>query len=294
MVAAIVCFGVASVLVGLGNTVGYHRLLTHRGFTCGRGVRWTFTFLGALFSGSPVVWVGLHRLHHARSDTDEDPHSPIKGAFWAHSGWMINSQNPVLATLFALSGFGQQAVLLKHDIMRLLGRNPPTWRSVCRDLMADPFMRFLDTPLVMPLLFAAQVFVATFFFGWPGLVWLWALHLVMTNSSWAVNSICHLERFGARTHETREGSRNVWWLSAVTLGESYHNNHHRYPRSAKHALDGGLDLSWVVIRGLVALNLASDPWLPKIRKPKPKPEAAAATAPSPVGPSPEASPTHPA
>ena len=266
MLIAFITFVIAVLLAGLGNTVGYHRLLTHRSFKTSRPVRYLWTLLGAVYSGSPVLWVGLHRFHHARSDTDEDPHSPTGGFWWSHSGWLIGSRSPLIAIPFALSGFGQQALILWHDVKRLAGRNPPTWRKLCRDLMEDPFMRALDAPLVMPALFAAQVAAAWAVAGWWGILWLWAVHLWLTNTSWAVNSICHTELFGTRPHDTREGSRNVAWLALFTNGESYHNHHHRHPRSARHGLDGSLDLSWWVIRGMVALRLAHDPWLPKKRK----------------------------
>ena len=254
---------VALMLCGLGNTVGYHRLLTHRAFKTGRGVRAVLTVLGALTGGSPVVWVGLHRFHHLKSDDEGDPHSPIDGVLWAHCGWLLGSRNPALCALYALSGFGQQASVVVHDVRRILGTNPPTWRKLCKDLMQEPLMRVLDTPGVMPLLFVAQLAAAWAAGGWWGIAWLWAVHVFITNTSWAVNSICHLPSIGSQPFDTGDDSRDVPWLAALTNGESYHNGHHRYPRSARHALDGGLDLSWWTIRGLERLGLASDVWLPK-------------------------------
>ncbi|MDG1480613.1 MAG: acyl-CoA desaturase [Myxococcota bacterium] len=253
----------AAVLMGLGNTVGYHRLLTHRSFKARPPLRWVLTLLGALHGGSPVLWVGLHRLHHARSDTDSDPHSPIRGFWWAHCGWLIGTERALPALLFALSGFGQQLTILLHDVRRLLGRNPPTWRELCPDLMGEPLMRFLDAPGVMPVLFVVQLGAAWGLAGWTGIGALWLVHLWLTNTSWAVNSVAHTARFGRRTFETREDSVDVPWLAVLTHGEGYHNGHHRYPRSARHALHGGADLSWAVIRLLSATGLAQDVWLPK-------------------------------
>ena len=249
--------------LGLGNTVGYHRLLTHRAFKTGPIVRWIWTSLGALHSGSPVFWVGLHRYHHARSDTDEDPHSPVHGFWQGHTGWLIGTKHPIPCILFALSGFGQQFMILVHDLRRVAGTNPPTWRAVCNDLMKERLMRFLDVPLVMPLLFGAQLAIAFAIGGWKAIVWLWAAHLFLTNASWAVNSICHWPTFGFRTYDTGEQSRDVPWVAWFTNGEGFHNCHHRFPRSAKHALHGGADLSWSIIRLMVVCGLASDPWLPK-------------------------------
>jgi fatty-acid desaturase len=260
---SIAAWFVFTTALGLGNTVGYHRLLTHRSFRTGPLTRMCWTVLGALHSGSPIFWVGLHRFHHARSDTDEDPHSPIEGFWQGHTGWLIGTGHPLPCALFALSGFGQQAMILIHDLRRLAGRNPPTWRQICPDLMNERFMRALDTPLVMPALFAAQLFAAYSVAQWWGLFALWAAHLFLTNASWAVNSICHWPTFGTKPYDTGEGSRDVWWVAWFTNGEGFHNCHHRFPKSAKHALHGGPDLSWTVIRVMVALKLADDPWLPR-------------------------------
>ena len=264
----------AANLLGLGNTVGYHRLLTHRAFKAAAPVRVAFTLLGAMHSGSPMMWVGLHRLHHTKSDAPEDPHTPTKG-FWAgHSGWLIGTTRPLPAILFALSGFGQQAVILGHDLRRLLGLQGADWVSLCPDLRQERLMRVLDTPLVMPAIFAAQLTLAWLVGGPWGLLWLYLLHLFLTNTSWSVNSVCHWPKFGVQRWDTGDWSRDVWWLSVFTNGESYHNGHHRYPRSARHALEGGQDLSWRVIQLLCATGLASEPWLPK----KYRPEGAVAAA----------------
>ena len=249
--------------LGLGNTVGYHRLLTHRAFVPVLPVRWFFTLLGAMHGGSPMMWVGLHRLHHTRSDSDEDPHTPTKGFWYGHSGWLIGTRNPVLAILFALSGFGQQATILVHDVQRLLGLRKADWVSLCPDLKKERLMRVLDVPLGMPALFAAQLGLAWLVAGPWGILWLWCVHVFLTNTSWSVNSVCHWPAFGTQPFPTGDWSRDVWWMSIFTNGESYHNGHHRYPRSARHALDGGQDLSWRVIQGLCAVGLAKDPWLPR-------------------------------
>lgn len=253
---------------GLGNTVGYHRLLTHRAFRCPTGVRVAFTLLGALHGGSPMMWVGLHRLHHARSDAPDDPHTPTRGFWFAHSGWLIGSERPALAIAFALSGFGQQAVILQHDVQRLLGTRQADWVSLCPDLVQERLMRLLDRPLVMPALFLLQVGLSWAFAGGWGLFWLWSVHVFLTNSSWAVNSVCHWPSFGRQPYPTGDWSRDVPWMAVVTNGESYHNSHHRYPRSARHALDGGMDLSWRVISGLERLGLASEIWLPRSHRGK--------------------------
>ncbi len=262
LLLAILAWLAAVTALGLGNTVGYHRLLTHRAFETPRPVRWVLTVLGALHSGSPRAWVALHRLHHAKSDGEGDPHSPRDGFAWAHCGWLIGSRSPVLCALFALSGFGQQAAILRHDLARLAGA-PAPWEDATRDLADDLVIRLLDTPLVLPVLFLAQVGAAWMVGGAWGLLWLWAVHVALTNGSWAVNSVGHGAAFGHQSHDNRDSSRDVPWLAALTFGEGFHNHHHRYPRSAWHALGDGWDPSWWLIRGLVAVGLARQVWLPR-------------------------------
>jgi fatty-acid desaturase len=271
-VLAVVGWFGANTALGLGNTVGYHRLLTHRSFKASRPVALFFTLCGAMHGGSPMVWVGLHRLHHTKSDGDGDPHSPRHGFWHAHAGWLIGARHPVPSLLFALSGFGQQTVLFLHDVRRILGRNPPEWRELTPDLMKDPVLRFLDVPFVMPAVFAAQLGLAAAIGGWWGILWLWTLHLVLTNGSWAVNSVCHWPGFGRQPYDNGDDSRDVPWMALITYGEGYHNAHHRYPKSARHGLESPVDLSWWVIRGLERAGLVTDVWLPKAYRSSPVPE----------------------
>jgi len=273
VVGWILAWWVVQTLLGLGNTVGYHRLLTHRAFVAKPWVRATWTILGALHGGSPVVWVGLHRLHHAKSDGEEDPHSPIYGFWWAHCGWLIGTRSPWLAIPFALSGFGQQGALFVHDVKRALGLKPPTWRQLCPDLMKEPLMRALEVPFVTFAMFLAQLALAWFVGGWWGILWLWAMHLTLTNGSWAVNSVSHWRAFGRNPWDSRDLSRDVPWLALFTHGEGYHNAHHRYPRSARHGLEGGPDLSWLVIVFMCRLGLAEKPWLPRAYREQTPPAA---------------------
>src|SRR6476659_2082096 len=105
-VIALVALYPVIVVVGLSNTVGYHRLLTHHSFKTPGWLRNTITFLSAQYSGSPMAWVGAHRVHHTVSDTDGDPHTPRKGFWYAHCGWLCGTRDPILCALFALSGVG--------------------------------------------------------------------------------------------------------------------------------------------------------------------------------------------
>jgi stearoyl-CoA desaturase (delta-9 desaturase) len=273
---AIVSLYPVIVLVGLCNTVGYHRLLAHHGFVTPRWLRNAITLAAAQYSGSPLAWVGAHRVHHTLSDTDGDPHTPRKGFWYAHCGWLCGARAPLPCALFALSGFGLHVRFLLVDVQRLRGKTKPTWRTMTRDLIKEPFMRALDAPLVITACFAAQVAIAWWLGGAWGLAWLWLVHVVLNNATWIVNSACHWPGLGDRPHATRDQSRNVAWLAILTHGEAHHNAHHRHPRSAHHGIDGGHDLSWTVIRGLAALGLATDLQRPPVRAP------AAAPAPQPV------------
>ncbi|HTJ43522.1 MAG TPA: acyl-CoA desaturase [Kofleriaceae bacterium] len=254
------------VIVGLTNTIGYHRLLTHHSFETRGWLRATITIVCAQYSGSPMAWVGAHRVHHTISDTDGDPHTPAKGFWHAHAGWLCGGvRNPILCILFALSGFGLHVRFFVVDLRRLAGRVKPTWRTMTRDLVKERLMRVLDTPLVISACFAAQLALAWWIGGWWGIAWLWLVHVVLNNATWIVNSACHWPGLGDRPHQTRDRSRNVRWLALLTHGESHHNAHHRHPRSAHHGFDGGYDLSWTVIRGLARLGLAWDLQTPLVR-----------------------------
>ena len=262
-----------TVLLGLTNTVGYHRLLSHRSFKTPAWLRYTLTFVCAQYSGAPMQWVGVHRVHHTLSDTDGDPHTPNKGFWYAHAGWLCGTKNPLACILFSVSGFGLHVRFLLVDVMRLLGKHPPIWRAMARDLEKERFMRFLDMPLVIPACFAGQLAVAWLIGGWWGIAWLWFIHFFVNNATWIVNSACHWDGFGQRRFETRDKSRNVRWLAILTHGESSHNAHHKYPRCARHGLEGDPDMSWLVIRGLARLGLATDIQHPAPAHPKPAAES---------------------
>jgi stearoyl-CoA desaturase (delta-9 desaturase) len=282
---ALFAFYPMSLVFGLANTVGYHRLLTHRAFKTTAWVRGTLTFLCAQYSGSPMLWVGAHRVHHTVSDTASDLHTPTKGFWYAHSGWLIGTRNPVLCFLFALSGFGLHVRFFVFDVLRLLGKHPPVWRKMTRDLEKERFMRWLDVPLVISGCFALQVGAAWLVGAWWGIAWLWFAHFFLNNATWIVNSACHWPTFGVRPYSTRDQSRNVRWLAVLTHGEANHNAHHKYPRSARHGLGGEPDLSWAVIQALASMGLAWDVQLPERALPasrtfpKPTSEAAAGEAP---------------
>ena len=214
-----------------GIGMGYHRLLTHRGF---KAPRWLERFLAtcgtlAVQSG-PIAWVTTHRIHHAFTETDKDPHSPRNGTYWAHIGW----------------------------IFRGTAQNQPQTavRKYSPDLIRDPYLVFIEkyywvtTVIAAAILFAigglSMVLCAIFFrtvVGW--------------HFTWLVNSATHL--WGSRRFDTRDDSRNNGLIAAVTFGEGWHNNHHSYPRSARHGLTWReFDPNWVQIRALEKLGVIRD------------------------------------
>jgi fatty-acid desaturase len=257
-------------IFAMANTIGFHRLLTHRSFKTKPWLRNLFALLGAQYSGSPMMWVGVHRVHHTISDWKTDPHTPKRGFWFAHSGWLIDSTNPVWSALFAVSGFGLHLRFLHWDILRLAGKREEVWKKMTRDLEKERLMRVLDLPLVIPALFAGQLTVAWFLGGWWGVFWLWAAHFMLNNSTWLVNSVCHWPTAGTRPFVTKDDSRNVAWLAWLTYGESNHNAHHKYPKSARHGLHAGeRDPSWAVICFLEKVGLAWDIHLPEAFREQP-------------------------
>lgn len=190
----------------LGITLGYHRLLTHNAFNTFPWLRRTLAVLGNLASqGPPIQWVADHRQHHQFSDMPGDPHSPIDGFWWAHMGWGFVPKEP-------------------NDAQE-------QWKHYAPDLVSDPFMRAL-TWLFLPMIIVSGVLLYALG-GWPWLVWGLFLRLVVTlHVTWAINSVCHY--VGYRNYPTHDQSRNVWWLSLASFGESWHNNHHAEPATANH------------------------------------------------------------
>jgi stearoyl-CoA desaturase (delta-9 desaturase) len=243
----VIIFLVAYVLTGLGVTVGFHRLLTHRAFKTTRPVRALLTILGsAAIEGPVTAWVADHRKHHDFSDQLGDPHSPhvehgrgwagaLRGLFHAHVGWLFIHQHRGAKDRYA------------------------------RDLRSDPMMRLLDR---LFLVWAVGGLALCFFAGWlfggsveaglTALLWGGGVRmLVVHHVTYSINSICHFA--GRRGFETPDESRNVAWLAPFTFGEAWHNNHHAFPTSARHGLTRWqFDPSAYVIAALEKVGLAWD------------------------------------
>jgi stearoyl-CoA desaturase (Delta-9 desaturase) len=232
-------------LTATGITVGYHRLLTHRSFRTHKATEYLFAFFGSMaVQGSVIAWVADHRKHHAHTDVEGDPHSPhvghgdgvggvLRGLWHAHTGWLLSEH----------------------------GR--ADWKKYAPDLYEDTGMRFINRrfvslvmlglalPALVGYLLTGTLLGAATGLLWGGLVRVFLVHHV----TWSVNSICHF--LGTRRFEVEDHSTNVFWLALPSLGESWHHNHHAFPRSAVHGLRRWeLDPSALVIRAMERLGLA--------------------------------------
>ena len=228
----------------LGITIGYHRLLTHRAFDAPRPVKYTLATLGSMAVQGPVLdWVADHRKHHEFTDEDGDPHSPhghgggLKGALhglWhAHMGWLWQTQGAAAKRRYARD-------LLEDGGMRRISRSFPL--LVLAGLLIPAGLGYALTGT------AAGAFTG---FLWGGLVRVFLVHHV----TWSINSICHF--FGRRRFDVEDQSTNVFWLALPSLGESWHHNHHAFPRSADNGLRWWeIDVSGLIIRGMEKVGLA--------------------------------------
>ena len=196
------------ITICLGIGVGYHRLLTHRGYKVPRGFEYCLAVCGTLaLEGSPLYWVVNHRIHHQLADQHGDPHTPRDGGWWSHAGWVLHGKGLD----------GQTALFSKY----------------APDLMKDAFLMRLSKYHWVPLVILALVLLAVG--GWPWV--LWGIFFRVTfglHATWFVNSASHM--WGSRRFATRDDSRNLWWVALMTGGEGWHNNHHAFPVSARHGL----------------------------------------------------------
>ncbi len=213
---------------GVGVTLGFHRLLSHRSFEVPKWLEYFFVFCGTLSAqGSVIDWVGLHRIHHKHSDHKADPHDSNQGFLWSHIGWMI------------------------HEI--------PAYKDIpkyTQDINADPVYRFLSKYFIL-----IQVAFGFFLYaigGWSFVIWGVFFRLVAVfHCTWLVNSATH--KFGYQTYESNDHSRNCWWVALLTYGEGWHNNHHAYQYSARHGLKWWeIDPTWMMIRSLEIIGLAKN------------------------------------
>jgi len=214
---------------GLGISMGYHRLHTHRSYQVPRALEYLFAVCGAMtFEGGPIFWVATHRVHHQKSDRPGDPHSPREGAWWSHMVWMLVGE-------------------AKHSNTRLMAKYAP-------DLAKDPFYVWLDHYHWLPNILLSVLLFAIG--GVPMVLWGVCLRVVIgLHATWLVNSATHM--WGSRRFATHDDSRNLWWVALITFGEGWHNNHHAHPTSARHGLAWyEFDPSWLQIQVLRRFGIA--------------------------------------
>ena len=234
-------------LSGFGVTVGFHRMLTHRSFKTHKATQYVFAYLGMLSVQGPVIdWVADHRKHHAHTDLEGDPHSPhvgedggamgaLKGLWHAHTAWLWRTHGQARAHKYAKD-------LVEDRGMRILNRKFP--------LIA---LASLLIPAVLGGLLSWSWMGALTGLIWGGFVRIFLQHHV----TWSVNSVCHF--FGKRRFDVEDHSTNVFWLAIPSFGESWHHNHHAFPRSAAHGLKWyEIDPSQMIIGAMKRVGLAWD------------------------------------
>ncbi|BAZ05275.1 acyl-CoA desaturase [Calothrix sp. NIES-3974] len=213
---------------GLGITLGFHRLITHRSFQTPKWLEYFLAFCGTLaVQGGPIEWVGTHRIHHLHSDKADDPHDSNKGFWWSHMGWLFFFRDD------------------QADLPRFT-----------KDIADDPVYQFLEKYFI-PLQFALGFFLL-WLGGWSFVVWGIFFRIVFVwHCTWLVNSATH--KFGYQSHESQDNSTNCWWVALLVFGEGWHNNHHAYQYSARHGLQWWeFDMTWMTIQLLQAIGLAKN------------------------------------
>jgi stearoyl-CoA desaturase (delta-9 desaturase) len=215
----------------LGIGVGFHRMLTHRGFTGPAWIRFTMLALGSMaLEGPPIDWAATHLKHHARSDKPGDPHSPLEGFWHAHVGWLFKAGQKV-EPVYEKAFDGDRVA---HAVSRT-------------------FWLWAILGFVIP--FALGLALGGWRAAWSAMLWGGLVRVFFNHHvTWSVNSVCHT--FGRQDFDTPDRSRNEWLVGLLALGEGWHNNHHAYPRSAVHGLKWyQFDLSGLFIRALAKLHV---------------------------------------
>lgn len=251
--------GVALAVIGVyvfgaaGINLCYHRLLSHRSFSCPLWLEHSFAIIAVCcVEDTPARWVATHRLHHHRADDQADPHSPLVNLFWSYIGWLF---------------------LENTDLCRGIA-----YDRYARDIVRDKFYRWIERAVVWITLAQSLVYFAVGFlvelllggtlgeavqFG--ASIWLWGVvirTILVWHVTWCGNSFPHL--FGYRNYETNDNSRNNALVAIITSGEGWHNNHHADPNSASNQRHWWeIDLTYLLLRLLVLLGLAWDVQLPK-------------------------------
>ena len=235
------------VCTGWGISLGYHRLHTHRSFAVPKFLEYFFAICGSMtLEGGPISWVATHRIHHQNSDKPGDPHTPHDGGWWSHVGWLMTGET-------------------MHNNTRAMAKYAP-------DLAKQPFYVWLNNYNWVP-----TAILSAILFAIGGLSWvLWGTFVRVVfglHATWLVNSATHM--WGRRRFNTRDDSRNNWWVALITFGEGWHNNHHAHPTSARHGLAWyEFDPSWIALKVMRFFGIARSVRVASIASAIPKREAA--------------------
>jgi fatty-acid desaturase len=217
----------------LGITLGFHRLMSHRSFKTYKWVERLLAVFGSLtIQRSPLEWVAHHRIHHAFSDMERDPHNSRRGFWWSHILWVIKRDER----------------LDEFDVLK----------PYARDMASDWFMNLLFSKWVHTLMQIALGMVFLMIGGWGMVSWAIFVRLVVGyHCTFFVNSVCH--KFGYKTYETGDNSLNCWWAALLTFGEGWHNNHHKYQNIARAGHQWWeIDVTMMIIRSMEFVGLAWD------------------------------------
>lgn len=222
-------------------TAFYHRLFSHRSYKTTRGWQFAFAVSGnTACQRGPLWWASHHRKHHKYSDHIEDLHSPVKHGFWfSHIGWFMSE-----------AGFHTDYTMVK-------------------DLAKFPELRFLNRfDILVPAVFAVLIYIAGeligYFWpetgtnGWQMLVWGFFISTVLLfHATFTINSLGHI--WGSKRFNTHDQSRNNPWFALLTLGEGWHNNHHRFAVSARQGFYWWeIDISYYLLKIMNWMGIVSD------------------------------------
>lgn len=242
-----VVFLLSYVIKTFGVTAGYHRYFSHRAFKTSRWFQFVLGLLGAL-SGQrgPLWWAARHRHHHRHSDTDEDVHSPIARPFWwAHLGWLMDDT-------YLPTEEKEIPDLLQYPELRWIDRHY-AWLALLQVLGLGALGHHLQATHPGMGTSALQLVAWGFF----------ASTLAQGHTTMLVNSMGHL--VGTQPYETRDSSRNNAFLALISLGDGWHNNHHKYPYAARHGiLWWEIDVIYLTLRLLAAVGLVRELKQPRV------------------------------
>lgn len=217
---------------GIGITLGYHRLLAHKAAKANKILVYLLAMGGYLaLQGAPISWVATHRYHHQVTDTDKDPHTPLKGFWYAFNGWIWSETEPSRDHL-VLDLFNDYPLLVFFGTGGLPSRK---WLNLSCFIGWRIFLLVILGPVVALASLLAGVFV----YFLPQLI----------------NTLCHMPKLGKRNYETKDLSTNISWLSYFTFGEAWHNNHHAKPKRLKQGDKGEFDITYEVAKILRMFKL---------------------------------------